>query len=74
MWRRFDPDASGTIELDELGVAGGLLDFIQTSFGRTVEEVEEEPIPDIRLGPGVVGGCAYHPPSRSTNHAIKFSS
>ena len=34
MWRRFDPDGSGTIELEELSVAGGLLEFIQTSKWR----------------------------------------
>ena len=34
MWDAFDPDHSGTIELEELSCRGGLLSYIQSTFGR----------------------------------------
>ena len=39
MWDAFDPDHSGTIELEELSCRGGLLSYIQSTFGRAASQV-----------------------------------
>jgi hypothetical protein len=39
MWDAFDPDHSGTIELEELSCRGGLLSYIQSTFGRAASKV-----------------------------------